>query len=41
MCALCNIWVCVSVGFVMCGFCKVCVFVFIVICVFECMGFVM
>ena len=29
MCGLCNVWVCVCVGFVMCG------------CVHVCVGFVM
>jgi hypothetical protein len=33
MCVFCNVWVCVCVGFVMCG----CVYV----CVCVCVGFVM
>ena len=38
MCGFCNVWVCVCVGFVMCGcmcgFCNVCVCVGFVMCVF-------
>ena len=43
----CNVWVCVCVGFVMCGFCNVwvCVCVGFVmcvcVCVCVCVGFVM
>ena len=37
MCGLCNVWVCVCVGFVMCGcmsmsgFCNVCLCVYVLV----------
>ena len=37
MCGVCDVWVCVFVGFVMCG----CVYVFFNVWVCVCMGFVM
>jgi len=37
MCGFCNVWMCVCVGFVMCGFHNVCVCV----CVCVYVGFVM
>jgi len=38
MCGVCNVWVCVCVGFVMCGVCM-CRFCNLWVCV--CVGFVM
>ena len=37
MCGFCNVWLCVRVGFVMCG----CVYVLVLQCVGVCVGFVM
>ena len=37
MCGFCNVWVCVCVGFVICG----CVCVGFVMCGCVCVGFVM
>jgi hypothetical protein len=39
VCGFCNVWVCVRVGFVMCG--CVCVCVGFVMCGCVCVGFVM
>ena len=39
MCGLCNVWVCVCVGLVMCGCMSVCEFSDVRVCV--CVGFVM
>ena len=39
MCGFCNVWVCVCVGFVMCG--CVCVCMGFVMCGCVCMGFVL
>ena len=33
MCGFCNVWVCVCVGFVMCGCFGMCVLVFTVFCI--------
>ena len=33
MCGFCNVWVCVILGFVMCGFVCVCVFCNMWVCV--------
>ena len=38
MCGFCNVWVCVCVGFVMCG-CRMCGFCNLWVCV--CVGFLM
>jgi len=37
MCGFCNLWVCVHVGFVMCGCASMCGFCILWVCV--CMGF--
>ena len=39
MCGFCNVWVCVCVGFVMCGCVCMCGFCNVWVCV--CVGFVM
>ena len=39
VCGFCNVWLCVCVGFVMCGCVCVCGFCNVWVCV--CMGFVM
>jgi len=36
VCGFCNVWVCVCVGFVMCGCVGVCVFCNVWVCVCVC-----
>ena len=40
ICGFCNVWLCVCVGFVMCG-CEFGVFSNVCVCVCVCVGFVM